>query len=171
MRALDVKDASQSGIERSSWLWASKEKDERLRKSHEINMWGYVWARFYLVMHTMSETARLVKHIAAKHLRAGIWRMVYLVVIKRANNGITPVWQNIFWSFAFWHIGIKIFATHAWHCTEFSSDAKPVNAQFWENYQIFLILPKHNGRRKLPTKWTRVAAFVLIISLGANGCS
>lgn len=116
-------------------------------------MWGYVWARIYLVMHTMSETARLVKHIAAKHLRAGIWRFVCRAVIKRANSGITPVWQNIFWSFAFWHIGIKIFATHAWHCTVLSSDAKPVNAQFSDYLMTFFSFSaKHNGRRQLPTK-------------------
>lgn len=48
-------------------------------------------ARTHFVMHTMSDTARLLKHIAAKHLSAGIWRIVYRVVIRRASSGMTPV--------------------------------------------------------------------------------
>lgn len=48
-------------------------------------------ARTHFVMHTMSDTAGLVKHIAAKHFNAGIWRIVYRVVIKRASSGMTPL--------------------------------------------------------------------------------
>lgn len=91
--------------------------------SYLIATWIVI--KTHLVQQTVSETVRFVKHIAAKHFNAGICSTEYRVVIKRANNGIAPAWDNIFWSFELWHIGTKIFATHAWHWIVFSGDAKP----------------------------------------------
>lgn len=85
----------------------------------------------YFVMHTMSDTDRFVKHIAAKHFNAGICSDGYLVVMSRASNGIAPAWHIIRWSFEFWQIGTRMFATHSWNLIEFSGDANPAT----ENHQ------------------------------------
>lgn len=102
-----------------------------------------------LVMHTISDTNLFVKHIAAKHFKAGIWRIVYRDVISRASNGTAPAWDNIFWSFELWQIGTKIFATHDWHCTVFSDDARPIQLELkYSTYTLW----KHIYRNYLEYK-------------------
>lgn len=92
----------------------------------------------YVVLHTISDTYLFVKHVAAKHLSPGIWSIAYRSVIKRANSGIAPALHNIFWSLEFWHIGTKILATHAWHCSVCSNEPRPIRPKTKANNRLII---------------------------------
>lgn len=120
------------------------------------------WTNTYIVLHTMSDTYLLVKHMAAKHFSPGSWSIAYRSVISRAINGIALALHNIFWSFEFWQMGTKIFATHAWHWSVLSSDARPTHIkkknrpldnQQWLVWKIRSIFHQKDTHRSSRLAW------------------
>ena len=74
----------------------------------------------------MSDTARFVKHIDAKHLKPGNWSSSYSDWISRARNGIPPACVKFKLEFKIFPCDeneSNILATNDWQLIDVSADA------------------------------------------------
>lgn len=76
----------------------------------------------------MSETGRLVKHIAARHFNPGSWSSRYSTWISRARKGIPPAWHKFMLALKTFpwekpQNESKMLATKDWQLIDVSGDA------------------------------------------------